>query len=49
MQYLLYYVVCLRVRITTKEVSMVNVMEVALANHRVFIPQHAKDAKVALT
>jgi hypothetical protein len=47
MQYLLYCVVCFRVRGTTREVFMVNVMEATLANHGVFTPRHAKGAKIA--
>jgi hypothetical protein len=48
-QYLLYYVVCLKVRSTTREVFMANVVKVALANHRIFMRRHAHDAKVAST
>jgi hypothetical protein len=47
MQYLLYCVNYFRVRGTTREVFMVNVMDVTLANRAVFMRQHAHDAKVA--
>jgi hypothetical protein len=47
-QYLLYCVVCFRVQSTTKEVSMVDAIDVTLANHKVFTWWHAHDAKVAL-
>jgi hypothetical protein len=36
MQYLLYCVVCFRVQSTTEEVFVANVVDIALANHRVF-------------
>ncbi len=49
MQYLLYCVVCFRVWITTREVFMVDVVDVALANHGVFMWWHTHDAKVAST
>ncbi len=48
MQYLLYYVVCNRVQGTTKEVFMGNIVDTTLANHGVFMQQHAHDAKVSL-
>jgi len=47
MQYLLYYVVCFRVQGTTKEVFMVDVMDVALTNHGDFMRWHTHDAKVS--
>ncbi len=46
MQYLLYSIICFRVRRTTKEVFVANVMEATLANHKVFTHQHAQDAEV---
>jgi hypothetical protein len=47
MQYLLYCV-CFKVEGTIKEVFMANVMEATLANHGVFMRQHAHDVEVAL-
>jgi hypothetical protein len=47
MQYLLYFVICFEIRKTTREVFVANVMDVALANHMVFMWWHAHDAKVA--
>ncbi len=47
MHYLLYCVVCFKVRGTTKEVFMVDVMDATLANHEVFTQCHAHDTKVA--
>jgi hypothetical protein len=48
MQYLLYCVVCFGVRGTTKEVFVVDVVDVALANRGVFMRQHTHDAEVSL-
>jgi len=47
MQYLLYCVICFRVQGTIKKVFMVDVVEEALANCKVFTRRHAQDAKVA--
>jgi hypothetical protein len=47
MQYLLYFVVCFRVRSTIKEVFVADVMDVALANHGIFTRRHAHDVEVA--
>jgi hypothetical protein len=49
MQYLLYCVVCFRVWGTTKEMIVVDVVEVALTNDRVFAHRHAHHAEVAPT
>jgi hypothetical protein len=49
MQYLLYYVVCFMVQGTTKEMFVVNVVDVTLVNHGVFMRQHTHDAKDAST
>jgi hypothetical protein len=46
MWYLLYCVICIRVRNTIKEVFMANVMEATLANHGVFTRRYTQDAKV---
>jgi hypothetical protein len=46
MQYLLYSVVYFKVRNTTREVFVANVVGTTLANCRVFTRQHAHDAKV---
>jgi hypothetical protein len=48
MQYLLYYIVCLKVWCTTREVFVVNVVDVALANCGVFMQWHTHDVEVAL-
>jgi hypothetical protein len=48
MQYLLCCVVCFRVRGTTREMFVVDVMEVTLANREIFTQWHAHDAKVTL-
>jgi len=47
MQYLLYCVVYFKVRSTTKEVFVADVMDVTLANHEVFTWWHAHDEEVA--
>jgi len=49
MRYLLYCVICIKVRSTTKEVFVANVMEATLVNHGVFTHQHTQDAKVTST
>jgi len=48
MQYLLYYVVCFKVRGTTREVFVVDAMDTSLANCKVFTQWYAHDAEVAL-
>jgi hypothetical protein len=48
MQYLLYCVVCYRVRGAIKEVFVVDVMDATIANCRLFMQWHTHDAKVAL-
>ncbi len=48
MQYLLYCVICFRVRGTTRDVFVVDVMDAQLANHGVFMQWHAYDAEVTL-
>jgi hypothetical protein len=47
MQYLLYCVVFFKVRGTTKEGFMADVMDVTFTNHEVFTQHHTHDAKVA--
>jgi hypothetical protein len=47
MEYLFYCVVYLKVWGTTREVFVANVVDVALANHRVFTQLYAHDAEVA--
>jgi hypothetical protein len=42
MQYLLYHVICFKVRGNIREVFMANVVEVTLATQRVFTWQHAQ-------
>jgi len=49
MQYLLYCVVYFKVRSTTKEVFVADVVDVTLANRGVFTRRDAHDAKVAST
>ncbi len=48
MQYLLHCVVYFKVQGTTKEVFMVDVVDVVLANRRVFTQRHTQDVEVAL-
>jgi hypothetical protein len=49
MQYLLYCVVCFKVRNTTRDLFMANVMDATLANHGAFTHRHAQDVEVILT
>jgi uncharacterized protein (UPF0303 family) len=49
MQYLLYYVVCFIIGNTTKDVFAIVVVDITLANHRVFMWQHTHDAEVSST
>jgi len=49
MQYLLYFVIYFRVQSTTREVFVVDALDVALANHKIFTQQHAHDAEVTST
>ncbi len=49
MQYLLYYVVCFKVRSTTREVFVADAMEATLANYKIFTHRHAHDVEVAST
>jgi hypothetical protein len=48
MQYLLHCVVYFKVQSTTREVFMVDVVDVVLANRKVFTQQHTQDVEVAL-
>ncbi len=43
----MYCVVCFKIRRTIKEVFVVDVMDVALANHWVFTQWHTHDVEVA--
>jgi hypothetical protein len=47
MQYLLYFIVCFKVQGIIREMFMVDVMDVALANREVFTQWHTHDAEVA--
>jgi hypothetical protein len=47
MQYLFYCVVYFKVRGTTKEVFVVDIMHTTLANLGVFMQWHTHDAKIA--
>jgi hypothetical protein len=49
MQYLLYNVICFRVQGTIREVYVVDVMDVTLANCGVFTQWHAPNAGVGST
>jgi hypothetical protein len=49
MQYLSYCVVCFKGQGITKEVFVVNVVGIALANRGVFTNRHTQDVKVAST
>jgi hypothetical protein len=49
MQYLLYCVDYFKVQGTTREVSVVDVVDTTLATHEVFMRWYALDANVALT
>jgi hypothetical protein len=45
----LYYVVYFKLQGSIKEVFVADAMEATLVNHRVFMYQHAHDAKVTST
>jgi hypothetical protein len=47
MQYLLYCVICFKVRSNTREVFVTDVVDATFANCGVFTQQHTHDAEVA--
>jgi hypothetical protein len=47
MQYLLYCVICYKVRGTTTKVFVVDVVDAIVANHEVFTRRHTHDVEVA--